>query len=446
MTRSSRPRSLIILSFYTLSVFSSTCLAYVATRDNCCILDERFGSYCPTTCGITDFLSTYQNTVEKDLQNLEGILHQVENKTSEAKELIKAIQISYNPDEPSKPDRIQSATKDSKKMLEEIMKYETLISTHESTVRFLQEIYNSNNQKLINLKEKVTQLEAKCQEPCQDTVKIHDTTGKGKITSSFSDCQEVANKGARESGLYFIKPLKAKQKFLVYCEIDGSGNGWTVFQKRLDGSEDFSKNWIQYREGFGHLSPTGTTEFWLGNEKIHLITTQSTIPYVLRVQLEDWNGKTSTADYSTFRVGTEDDKYRMTYAYFLGGDAGDAFDGFDFGDDSSDKFLTSHNGMQFSTWDNDNDRFEGNCAEQDGSGWWMNKCHAGHLNGVYYQGGTYSKASTPNGYDNGIIWATWKSRWYSMKKTTMKLIPYNRLAIGEGQQHHLGGAKQAGDI
>lgn len=87
-----------------------------------------------------------------------------------------------------------------------------------------------------------------------------------------------------------------------------------------------------------------------------------------------------------FRVGPETDKYRLTYAYFIGGDAGDAFDGYDFGDDPSDKFFTSHNGMQFSTWDNDNDKFEGNCAEQDGSGWWMNKCHAGHLNGIYYQG------------------------------------------------------------
>ncbi|XP_068398760.1 fibrinogen gamma chain isoform X1 [Eschrichtius robustus] len=433
MSWSSHPRSLI-LCFYTLSLLSSTCLAYIATRDNCCILDERFGSYCPTTCGIADFLSTYQTSVDKDLQNLEGILRQVENKTSEARELVKAIQISYRSDGPAKPNGIDSATKISKKMLEEIMKYETFISTHESTVRFLQDIYNSNDQKIINLKQKVVQLEAKCQEPCQDTVKIRDTTGK--------DCQDIANKGARESGLYFIKPLKAKQQFLVYCEIDGSGNGWTVFQKRLDGSVDFKKNWIQYKEGFGHLSPTGNTEFWLGNEKIHLISTQSTIPYVLRVQLEDWNGRTSTADYATFRVTGESDKYRMTYAYFIGGDAGDAFDGYDFGEDTSDKFFTSHNGMQFSTWDNDNDKFEGNCAEQDGSGWWMNKCHAGHLNGIYYQGGTYSKTSTPNGYDNGIIWATWKSRWYSMKTTTMKLIPYNRIAIGEGQQHHLGGAKQ----
>lgn len=92
------------------------------------------------------------------------------------------------------------------------------------------------------------------------------------------------------------------------------------------------------------------------------------------------------ADYAMFKVGPEIDKYRLTYAYYFGGDAGDAFDGFAFGDDVSDKPLTSHNGMQFSTPDNDNDKYNGNCAKQDGSGWWMNQCHAGHLNGKYYTG------------------------------------------------------------
>ncbi|XP_012996226.1 fibrinogen gamma chain [Cavia porcellus] len=431
------PRS-SILYFSCLLLLSSTCLGYVPTKENCCILDQRFGSFCPTTCGIAEFLSNYQTSVDKDLQTLEDLFHLVDNRTTETKELIKAIQISYIPNESLKPDSIESATQNYKKMIEEIMKYEALILTHDSSIQFLQEMYVSNNQKIMNLKQKVAQLEEQCQEPCKDTVKIHDLTGK--------DCQDIANKGAKESGLYFIKPLKASQQFLVYCEIEGNGNGWTVLQKRLDGSVDFKKNWIQYKEGFGHLSPTGTTEFWLGNEKIHLISTQSSIPYVLRVELKDWSGRTSTADYATFRVAPETDKYRLTYTYFISGDAGDAFDGYDFGDDPSDKFFTSHNGMQFSTWDNDNDKFEGNCAEQDGSGWWMNKCHAGHLNGVYYQGGTYSKASTPKGYDNGIIWATWKSRWYSMKETTMKVIPFNRLNIGDDQQHHLGGAKKAGDV
>lgn len=64
-----------------------------------------------------------------------------------------------------------------------------------------------------------------------------------------------------------------------------------LFPQRLDGSEDFRKNWVQYKEGFGHLSPDDTTEFWLGNEKMHLITTQSTLPYTLRIELEDWSGK-----------------------------------------------------------------------------------------------------------------------------------------------------------
>lgn len=97
---------------------------------------------------------------------------------------------------------------------------------------------------------------------------------------------------------------------------------------------------------------------------------------------------TRYADYNMFRVGAEADKYRLMYGFYYGGDAGDAFAGFDFGDDPSDRFYTSHNGMQFSTFDNDNDAFDGNCALQDGSGWWMNRCHAAHLNGKYYHGKT----------------------------------------------------------
>jgi len=46
--------------------------------------------------------------------------------------------------------------------------------------------------------------------------------------------------------------------------------GWTVIQKRLDGSVDFYRNWTEYRRGFGQ--PEG--EFWLGNERIHQLTDQ----------------------------------------------------------------------------------------------------------------------------------------------------------------------------
>lgn len=109
------------------------------------------------------------------------------------------------------------------------------------------------------------------------------------------------------------------------------------------------------------------------------------------------------ADYNMFRIGSEADKYRLTYGFYYGGDAGDAFDGFDFGDDPSDKFFTSHNGMQFSTYDSDNDKYHGNCAEQEGSGWWMNRCHAAHLNGKYYRGEDTGAAGGPNIQDLGPV-------------------------------------------
>ncbi|ELK25345.1 PREDICTED: fibrinogen gamma chain [Myotis davidii] len=282
MRWSLHPRSLI-LYFYTLLFLSSTCLALVPPTDNCCISDKRFGRYCPTTCGIADFLLNYQTEVDQDLQSVEETLRNIKNNTSEAKKLIREIQSFYSTDGLPKSDRIEASIKESQKMMEDIMKFETLIISHDSSIRFLKDIFNTNKQKIATLKQKVDQLEAKCQEPCKDTVKIHDITGR--------DCQDIANKGGKESGLYFIKPLTSQQQFLVYCEMEKNGNGWTVLQKRLDGSEDFKKNWIQYKEGFGHLSPTGTTEFWLGNEKMHLITTQTTIPYVLRVELEDWNGR-----------------------------------------------------------------------------------------------------------------------------------------------------------
>lgn len=64
-------------------------------------------------------------------------------------------------------------------------------------------------------------------------------------------------------------------------------------------------------------------------------------------------------------------------------------------------------------------------------------------------GGVYTAEDAgPSGYDNGIIWATSHGRWYSMKKTSMKIIPFSRLAaLGGGQageiKHGLG---SRGDI
>lgn len=60
-----------------------------------------------------------------------------------------------------------------------------------------------------------------------------------------------------------------------------------------------------------------------------------------------------------------------------------------------------------------------------------------------HPGGRYTeKDAGEHGFDNGIIWVTWHNRWYSLKETTMKLIPLSRITAG-GQQSDL---KQFGGL
>ncbi|KAM3623282.1 uncharacterized protein V6R79_009585 [Siganus canaliculatus] len=399
-----------------------------------CTQNDAFGIYCPTTCGVADYMVKYIPSANRELDNLQRELDSITNLTTGTDDTVKHMKDTAA--EAQKAPAQDPLFKKASHILDDILRFEKTIIAQEQQIFELNNLITSNERRMADLKQLSFQLQQKCTESCTDTVEIQSTTG--------TDCQDIANKGATTSGLYFVRPTKATEQFLVYCEIDNFGRGFTVIQRRRDGSLDFGKNWNQYKNGFGHLSPDDTTEFWLGNEKIHLLTTSTNMPTVLRIELVDWEGKTRYADYNMFRIGSEADKYRLTYGYYFGGDAGDAFDGYDFGDDPSDKFYTVHNGMQFSTSDSDNDKYDGNCAQQDGSGWWMNRCHAAHLNGKYYQGGRYTvKDAGEYGFDNGIIWVTWHDRWYSLKETTMKIIPLSRITAGGGQQ---AGVKQFGGL
>uniref|UniRef100_K1PLI4 Angiopoietin-4 n=1 Tax=Magallana gigas TaxID=29159 RepID=K1PLI4_MAGGI len=90
------------------------------------------------------------------------------------------------------------------------------------------------------------------------------------------------------------------------------GGGWTVIQKRKDGSTDFYRTWKEYKEGFG----TPSRNYWIGNDVIHQLT--KTSPQKLRFVLQRYSGEKGQAEYSKFAVGDENSKYKLTVSGYSG--------------------------------------------------------------------------------------------------------------------------------
>ena len=131
------------------------------------------------------------------------------------------------------------------------------------------------------------------------------------IYTVIKHCAELYKSGIQNSGVYIINP-DGLGTFDVFCDQTTAGGGWTVFQKRMNGSVDFYRDWADYKRGFGNLSG----EFWLGLDKIHRLTSSG--GYELRVDLEDFAGNTVYAEYYSFEVKSEGTKYQLSIGNYSG--------------------------------------------------------------------------------------------------------------------------------
>uniref|UniRef100_A0A914VT42 Fibrinogen C-terminal domain-containing protein n=1 Tax=Plectus sambesii TaxID=2011161 RepID=A0A914VT42_9BILA len=105
----------------------------------------------------------------------------------------------------------------------------------------------------------------------QTAVVSSQTTTTATVPRVLTDCKDWYDHGARTNGTYPINP-DGKGSINIYCDMTTDGGGWTVIQRRVDGSLSFYNNsWNEYKVGFNNGLENN---LWLGNDIIHVLSTK----------------------------------------------------------------------------------------------------------------------------------------------------------------------------
>ncbi|XP_065052510.1 fibrinogen C domain-containing protein 1-like [Rhopilema esculentum] len=230
----------------------------------------------------------------------------------------------------------------------------------------------------------------------------HSSYGEWQKVTVFKDCRDLYDNGKRESGVYNVTRPN-KQVLKVYCDMETDGGGWTVIQRRNDGSTDFNRGWSDYKHGFGDVEKN----MWIGLENMHSLAglnSNTTLRIELKHRLK--GDELFFAKYGSFKIGNETDGYRIRVSGYSG-TAGDAFK------IQNAHSITKNNGMEFSTKNRDNDLSSDNCAEKYNGGWWYNACHSCQLNGLL--------PSTDTNSPGYMSWITIDGSYGSIKFSEMKI-------------------------
>lgn len=204
----------------------------------------------------------------------------------------------------------------------------------------------------------------------------HDLQVRKNGIYKFTSMDEVSN----EAGRFLYER---------YCDFSTDGGAWTVIQRRFmnNQQENFNRSWLDYKLGFGELDK----EFWFGNDFIHKLTFDEDVE--LRVVLEDVQGRKGWAEYSLFKVDSEEYNYNLIIDGYRGTIPGG---------------LHYNSDQEFSTYDQQNDNNENsNCASSYGNGWWFNKYGCGGMGTdctLKLNGFRFSCSQAGNG---GITWENW---------------------------------------
>ncbi|XP_013889801.1 angiopoietin-related protein 4 [Austrofundulus limnaeus] len=268
-------------------------------------------------------------------------------------------------------------------------------------IRLQQDKLDKQNMRIRTLQAQLSNQQAPLQSSTDDPLQSSVEEQRDTPLDMAADCHELFLRGETTSGVYTIQPENS-EPFNVFCDMVADG-GWTVIQRRHDGSVDFDQLWEAYVKGFGSLNG----EFWLGLENIYTVAKDG--GYILNIELSDWEDNKASVQLP-FELGGLETNYSLLIQ-------------------QSDTFSTLQSslgadavlGLPFTTrdWDNDH-KVNINCAKHLSGGWWFSNCGRSNLNGRYFQSPPPKQRHQRK---QGIFWKTWRGRYYPLKSSIMMIAP-----------------------
>ncbi|XP_033150688.1 angiopoietin-4-like [Drosophila busckii] len=187
--------------------------------------------------------------------------------------------------------------KESALLQAKVNQLQTKIEVQQEALRSSDELITEKDKRIVDLDERIADLKEQINNMNKNK-QFEDKLIKYVEQAEVTRCVPYGN------DIQTIR-VPGTEAFQVPCDYKFADEGWTIVQRRMDGSVNFNRTWDEYKHGFGDLRG----EFWLGLEKLHLMTKFQL--HELYIELEDIKSETRYARYSNFIIGNEAQSYEL---------------------------------------------------------------------------------------------------------------------------------------